>query len=215
MKKVNIGDRLADVALKLEIIVTVLLAIGIMIGLIDIVKYFYYIFQTGFLDSYTVFKQFLGHVLLIIVGVELMLMLIYHSTNAILELVLFVIARKMLIYAETMLDLVLGASAIAIIFLTIKYLAPKKSFDTRNKNKGIYSASTLINNITRATGFNLPLDKGNTLGGLAFTLAEENNRPIEEGVEFFIENIKVKILKASDGVIEKVLIEDIDEIEEE
>lgn len=215
MKKVNIGDKLADVALKLEIILTILLAIGITIGLIDIIKYFYYIFEAGAVDSYDVFKQFLGHTLLIIVGVELMLMLIYHSTNAILELILFVIARKMLIYAETMLDLVLGTLAIAIIFLIIKYLSPKKDFVARNKSKGIYSASTSINNIIRATGFDIPIDKGNTLGGLTFTLAKENNKPIEEGTEFFIENIKIKILKATDGVIDKVLIEDIDEIEEE
>ena len=37
-----------------------------------------------------------------------MLMIIYHSTEAILELILFVIARKMLVYADTMLDLIWG-----------------------------------------------------------------------------------------------------------
>ncbi len=54
------------------------------------------------------------------------------------------------------------------------------------KSKGIYSASTSINNIIRATGFDIPIDKGNTLGGLTFTLAKENNKPIEEGTEFFL-----------------------------
>ena len=54
-----------------------------------------------------------------------MLMIINHSTKAILELILFVIARKMLIYSNTMLDLVLGTLAISMVFFISKYLFRK------------------------------------------------------------------------------------------
>lgn len=214
MKRSNIIEKLNDVALKLEIILTILLAIGIVIGLIDIIKYFYYIFEAGAVDSYSVFKQFLAHTLLIVIGIELMLMLISHSTSSMLELVLFVIARKMLIYGETMLDLVLGTLAIAILYVIIKFLLPKEDFVSRDQDKGIYSASTTVNKIIKDTGYDVPTDKGKTLGGLASLLAEENCVPVEEGAEFICDNLKLKILKATDGVIEKVSIKEI-ELEED
>ena len=147
-----------------EIILAVLIAIGVTIGLVDLVIYIVQIFETSSLAAYDVFKHFLAHTLLLVVGIELILMLLSHSTNAILELVLFVIARKMLIYADTMMDLVLGTLAIAIIFLIIKFLAPSKDFVSRDSK--IYSASTMVNKLYEATGYNLPTDRGNTLGGL-------------------------------------------------
>ena len=75
-------------------------------------------------ESYELFQDFLSHALLLIVGVELILMIINQTTKGILELVLYVIARKMLIYAHTMLDLMLGTVAIAIVFVILKFLIP-------------------------------------------------------------------------------------------
>ena len=211
MKKKEFVDKLTDLALTLEIILTVLLAIGIIIGLIDVVRYFIDIFKADSFTSYSVFKQFLAHTLLIVVGVELMLMLISHSINSMLELILFVIARKMLIYGDTMLDLVLGTIAIAILFIIIKYIPISKELVERRKEEGTYSASTTIRKLMKDTGIKLPVDKGYTLGGLAFNLAEEKTKPIEEGAEFILGNIKLRILKETDGLIEKVKIEELSE----
>ncbi len=188
----------------LEIVLTVLLAIGISIGLIDIVKYIFEIYETGAHGSYDVFKHFLAHTLLLVVGIELMLMLLSHSTNAILELVLFVIARKMLIYAETMMDLVLGTVAIAIIYTILKYLSPMQDFVSRDER--IYSASTSVNKISQDTGLPIPTDRGNTLGGLVCSLAEEACVPATEGSEFKSGDIRIKVIKATEGVIERVMI---------
>ncbi len=211
MRKKYIIDKLTDIALVLEIILTVLLAIGIAIGLIDIVKYFVSIFMADAVTSYSVFKQFLAHTLLIVVGVELMLMLISHSINSMLELILFVIARKMLIYGDTMMDLVLGTIAIAILFITIKYVPLAKSFVSRDKEEGEYSASTTIRKLMKETGIKLPIDKGHTLGGLAFNLTNGDTSLIQDGAEFELGNIRLKILKSSDGVIERVKVEKLDQ----
>ena len=106
-----------------------------------------------------------------------MLMIINHSTKAILELILFVIARKMLIYSHTMLDLVLGTLA-----------------------------STKVKDILRKTGFDIPMDKGVTVGGLVCSLADEACVAVEEGAEFISGDIKIEIVKATDGLIEAVKI---------
>lgn len=211
MRKKHIIDKLTDVALLLEIILTVLLAIGIAIGLIDVVKYFVYIFKAEAVTSYSVFKQFLAHTLLIVVGVELMLMLISHSINSMLELILFVIARKMLIYGDTMTDLVLGTIAIAILFITIKFVPFSKPLVNRDDEEGTYSASTTIRKLMKDTGIKLPIDKGHTLGGLAYNLTNGDTSMIKDGAEFELGNIKLQILKSTDGVIERVKVEKLDE----
>jgi len=203
--------RLEDYTYVLEMVLTVMLAIGIAIGLIDIAKYYVEIFTHGAEATYDIFKHFLAHTLLLVVGIELMLMLLSHSTNAILELVLFVIARKMLIYGETMLDLVLGTVAIAGVFAILKYLAPKKDFVSRDDR--VYSASTSVDKIFQDTGMDLPLNRGNTVGGLVCSLAEEACVPVSQGVEFESGNIRIKVVKATDGVIEKVMITRADDAE--
>lgn len=204
MKNFKIKEGLEKFTYALEIFLTFLLAIGITIGVMHLIMYFFEIFNSPLDHSYDVFKHFLAHALLLVVGIELMLMLLSHSTNAILELVLFVIARKMLIYAETMLDLVLGTLAIAIVFAIIKYLAPKKDFVARHDN--IFTASTHVERLVRETGMDLPTHRGKTLGGLVSNLAKESNVTIASGVEFSTDDLCIKIVKAEEGVIEKVMI---------
>ncbi len=211
MKEYSIVKKLEEYTYVLELVLTVMLAVGIAIGLIDIVKYYIEIFTHGADETYDIFKHFLAHTLLLVVGIELMLMLLSHSTNAILELVLFVIARKMLIYGETMLDLVLGTLAIAGVFAILKYLAPKK--DLLSRDDRVYSASTSVDKILQDTGLELPLNRGNTVGGLVCSLAEEACVPVSQGSEFESGNIRIKVVKATDGVIEKVMITKADEDE--
>lgn len=214
MRNFFVEEKVEKVTYIIEIIITVLLAIGIAIGLIDLIKYFSVLVIAPPAESYDLFQGFLGFALLLIVGVELILMILYHSTKAILELVLFVIARKMLIYAETMTDLVWGTLAIAIVFATLKFLVQKGEEDIVRRGNTVYSASTRVKDILNKTGFDIPTDRGETLGGLVCNLADEECKPIEEGAEFISGDYKIKITKATeDGLIEEVMIVNDDEDE--
>lgn len=121
-KEQKVESRIEKFVHTIEYIIAIILIIGMLIGLLDLVHYFKTIFEATPANAYEEFHDFLGHALLLIVGAELILMILYHSTSALLELILFVIARKMLIYSETLLDLVIGTVALAIVFLIIKYL---------------------------------------------------------------------------------------------
>nr|WP_300002745.1 hypothetical protein [Tissierella sp.] len=126
MRKGNpILKKIDNVAFMLEIVLALFLIIAVIIGMKDIFSYLGAIYRTPAIETYDIFKQFLAHILLLVVGIELILMLVSHSIDSIIEFILFVIARKMLIYADTMLDLLLGTLAIAILFLTIKYALSK------------------------------------------------------------------------------------------
>lgn len=106
----------------LELIIVIAIAIVVAVGILDLFKYGILVFEADVVNTYQVFQNFLGYALLLIVGIELIFMLLFHSPKAILELILFVIARKMLIYAQTMTDLVLGAVAILLLFITINFV---------------------------------------------------------------------------------------------
>lgn len=124
--KKMILNRIINIAFILELILAIFLIVGVLIGMKDIFAYLIDIYVTDAINTYDIFRQFLAHILLLVVGIELILMLVSHSVDSIVEFILFVIARKMLIYADTMLDLLLGTISIAILFLMIKFLASRK-----------------------------------------------------------------------------------------
>lgn len=133
MRKGNpILKKIDNAAFMLEIVLALFLIVGVIIGMKDIFSYLRAIYTTPAIETYDIFKQFLAHILLLVVGIELILMLVSHSIDSIIEFILFVIARKMLIYADTMLDLLLGTLAIAILFLTIKYALSKTDVIKKN-----------------------------------------------------------------------------------
>ncbi len=128
MKRKKILKKIINAAFLLEVILSFFLILGVIIGMKDIFAYLLEIYRTSAVETYEIFRQFLAHILLLVVGIELILMLVSHSVDSIIEFLLFVIARKMLIYADTMQDLLLGTLSIAILFLTIKFFAPKTDF---------------------------------------------------------------------------------------
>lgn len=123
--KETLSKNLYNFAHILELVLAAFIAIGVLIGLIDVIKLIIEIFSADIELTYDIFKHFLSYILLLVVAVEFILMLLTHSIKTIGELIVFVIARKMLIYGSSMLDMVLGALAIACIFATLKYLTPK------------------------------------------------------------------------------------------
>lgn len=186
--------------------IAILLAVGVIIGLIDLIKYFSLLLYADPADSYQIFQSFLAYALLLIVGVELILMVLYHSTKSILELVLFVIARKMLIYSNNMIDLVLGTLAIAIVFATLKFLVLNGKKDIIKREGLICSAETIIKDINQI-GYNIQTNKGETLGNLVSNLASERHQELKEGIEFKSGKTKIKITKLKDtGKIEEVML---------
>lgn len=199
----DIKKRLVKLATGLELVLAFLIVIAIAIGLVTVVKYLGIIFNSDVHDTYNVFKDFLGVALSLVIGVELVLMLMSHSTSSILELVLFAIARKMLVYSQTMMDLLIGTAAILMVFLIRKYLMSSKYALREGR---VISAASPIHALNFDGDLHIPEDKGNTIGGLICSLAQENRSPVEEGAEFSIGNVALKILKMKDGVIEQVSI---------
>lgn len=67
-------------------------------------------------------EAFISNVMTVAIGVELVKMLAQHDASTIVEVLMFAIARMMIVNHGSTLEILLGVAAIAILFATRKYL---------------------------------------------------------------------------------------------
>lgn len=198
-----------------EIIVSILLIIGVVISVPDILKYYIKILTNNATLSYEIFQHFLSHVLLLVIAIEFVVLMIAHTDTNIIHLILLVISRKMLVYSETMPDLLIATIAIAILFAIKKYLITGVNFDGLDTAENEYSASIPITRLNSKYGFDIEKGESETLGGYVSLLLEENAEEPEVGVIVSDNKHIFQIVKmASGGVMETISVENIDEAKE-
>ncbi|WP_350343367.1 hypothetical protein PRVXT_002666 [Proteinivorax tanatarense] len=184
-------------ATGIEVVLALLILLGVTIALTSVVRYLTIIPQSDTTNIYEVLQNFLSIALLLVIGIELVLMLLTHSPTSVLELVLFAIARKMLVYSETMLELLIATAAIAIVFAIKKYLLDEKQLTfikkTQNKQR-------------------TKLEQPQNIEDLVHYLEDEKyDNQIKEGKEFTVGNLKLKVDSVVDGVVKDMKIERIDD----
>lgn len=204
MKIGQLKAKVMRMTIYLELILAMFITAGIIIGMVDLVKYLILIYQTNPIDTYDVLQKFLGHILLLVVGVEMVAMLIMHTPGSVIEVLLYAIARNMLIGNKGPLDFIFGVLSIAGIFAIRKYLFTDSISHSESAN--VFSASTGIAEINRMVGINLPESIADTLGGLVTHISRESCRQIYEGIIFRVSDADIRVVKYKDGVIEKVAV---------
>lgn len=118
----RIENLMKTLILWIEVILAAFIMVTVIVSGKDIVILIYRIFTTEASSSYGVLQNLLSHILLLVVGLELSLMLISHTPGNVLEVILYAIARKMLISSSDSVDIILGVISIAMIFAVDKYL---------------------------------------------------------------------------------------------
>lgn len=190
-----------------EILISVLLIIGILISVPDIVSYYGAILKSDSIVGYDQFKQFLDHVLLLVLAVEFVLLMTAHSDSTIIHLIMLVVARKMLIKSGNMVDILIGVVSITILFAVRKFLMTSSVMDsifTGSENN--FSASTDIEEINKLENYQID-DRGyKTLGGLVSNLVKESGYELEMGTMVDDGEYIYEIIKISSNVIETISI---------
>ena len=117
---------LLKVSKAFETALSIVLIIIIFLGMIDLVRSVYTAYIVDFANpvEYSQLNAFLAEALLLVIGVELVVMLSLHISGVLLEVLLYAIARKIILLTKTsgMGDLLLGIIAIGCIFAIKKYL---------------------------------------------------------------------------------------------
>lgn len=76
------------------------------------------------------FNGILSIILTLVIGVEFTKMLCKHTPEAVIDVLLFAIARQMVVYQDSVLDLLIGMASIVGLFAAKKFLLDK--FDKKD-----------------------------------------------------------------------------------
>lgn len=190
-----------------EILISIFLIVGILISIPDIISYYGTILKSGSLEGYDQFKQFLDHVLILVIAVEFVLLMTAHSDSTIIHLIMLVVARKMLIKSDNMVDILIGVISITVLFAVRKFLMTSSIMDsifTGSENN--FSASTEIEEINKLENYQIDSRGYKTLGGLVSNLVKENGYELEMGAMVDDGEYIYEIIKISSNVIETISI---------
>ena len=115
---------LNGVAFFLELILAVIVIFIISMQIVSLAKLFCaHVLDPDVTVQYAIFlKEALG----IIIGVEFLKMLCQHSMNSVIDVLLFVLARHLIVMESTMLEGLLCIISVAILFSIRKFLVVKK-----------------------------------------------------------------------------------------
>ena len=104
----------------------VLSAVMLLVIITLIIPMLYNFIRIPLLDiSPEQFTEFLGNALTLLIGVEFVKMLAKHTAENLLEVLMFAIARQMVVEHLNMVETLIGVVAIAVIFAIRKYLLLK------------------------------------------------------------------------------------------
>lgn len=207
MKHKKANDIIEKTATIIEVLICIIVILGVCSGIPKLVHYIVEIFRVGNLqNSYMLMNDFLKHALLLIVGIELIAMVITRSHESILTLILFVIARKMLVYSQGLTDILIGTVSVAIIFAVMKFILSDKKLLAKLDNT--FDASVSISKLNKEYNLNLPT-MTHTLAGLVYELADkEKIKDIHENTTIAYGQYIYRILSIENDVITRVRIEE-------
>jgi len=122
----RVVERYLDVISTVELGVSVLVFAGvIMIGVLSVRV------LTGMdWSQSSTFDEFVSRVMIVIIGLEVIRLLLIHDLGAVVELVAFAVARKMLKADVTAIEIALGALAL------VGLMAAKRYFQQRSGRPG-------------------------------------------------------------------------------
>ena len=126
--------KVAFFASVIEIAISIIVLIAIVIAGIQVVREVFSL--AGDPKAHEGFTVFLGHAFNLIIGVEFIKMLAKHTAENLLEVLMFAIARQMVVEHLNMVETLIGVVAIAVIFAIRKYLllkAPENKEKTYDK----------------------------------------------------------------------------------
>lgn len=124
IKKRHANNLFLMIAHYLELFVSVLLIIAILTTLISMIRSLFDLaIEGGNLDH---FQTFMSQLFSVVIGIEFLKMVCGYNLDSVIEVLLFTIARQMVLNHPTSFDQLLSILAIALLFLIRKFLFVRK-----------------------------------------------------------------------------------------
>ncbi|AUM95267.1 TPA: hypothetical protein LA742_002009 [Clostridium botulinum] len=144
IKLKNLKSKIISGVMWLETLLAIFMITSVLISSKDLISFIIQIFTLDAIPSYDMFQKFLSHLLLLVIALELALMLVKHTPNSVVEVMLYAIARKMLVYGSSALEIFLGVLSLAGIFFIKKYLFSEQDKKLEEKESFVQELSVDI-----------------------------------------------------------------------
>lgn len=112
-------DQIAEAASLLEVALAGIVLIGLLFSAVPLLQWMPGLLVDG---NEVEVHLFLERALDIVIGIEFIKMLAKHSPGSVLEVLLYAIARHMIVGHDSSIENLLSVAAIAVIFLIRRYL---------------------------------------------------------------------------------------------
>lgn len=188
-----------------EIIIAILILIGILLLSVRVVYDIWGIIQN--IDNPTLMistEQFLAHALELIIGVEFIKMLVKHTASSVVEVLVFTISRAILTFHTSMLDVLLGVIAIAILFGIRTFMS--NVVQQSNINEFIVNAGFTVEEIKKRFGIFIEPIYGNTIAGIVANYAMKNGHILKPGYKVNINEHTFEVYAMDANLIKQVKI---------
>ena len=192
-----ISHILKQVAAILEYVIAFMLAIGIILLCFRMVCSLQNI---PHLNTYPNYDDLLEVCFNLIIGVEMIRMLYLHTPITVFEVLLFAIARQIIIEHGSPLNSLIGVIAIAILFATRKFLF--MTFD--ESEKIIFRSSQKVKYINRLIHVHIPYENDETLLDVLLKKMKEDEIEIGVGACTYFSDFGLRIVKITDGKITRI-----------
>ena len=116
--RTELRNRIIQVSSLLEILLSGLVLVGLLLSAVPLIKWMPGLLIDG---NEVEIRSFLERSLDIVIGIEFIKMLAKHSPGSSLEVLLYAIARHMVVGHESALDNLISVGAIALIFVVRKF----------------------------------------------------------------------------------------------
>ena len=173
-------------AVILEFFITIMLGIGI---LLLCLRMGLSLTNIPNLDVWPNYNDLLDTCFNLIIGVELIRMMYQHTPDTVFEVLLFAIARHIIMDHSSIWSSLVGVCAIAVLFATRKY-----------------RASTKVHAVNKIIHVNLPHQPGETLLDLITAKFEEFETETGVGACVYIGDVGLRVAKMHEGKISRIEI---------
>ncbi|MCY6485632.1 phosphate-starvation-inducible PsiE family protein [Clostridium aestuarii] len=130
MFKRNAKELIFKLSHFFEAILAIVVLLKVLLGTIDLFRIIWdsYINNSAKPVTYYELQDLFGYALLLVIGVELVIMLTLHTPESVIDVLLYAIARKLLLIPKDkgMIEVLIGIIAIAGLFAIKKYILIKK-----------------------------------------------------------------------------------------
>ena len=189
-------EQVMKVADMLETVIGILLAVSIGILVVYLIGDIKSIITNH--SDLEVFNNYLAAAFNLVIGIEFIKMLCKHTPETVIEVLLFAIARQLIVEHTTTMENLVGIISIGILFATRKYLF--YNFDEVDKT--IYRGNERVKRINLLEHLDIPFDdKDETLEDIVLREIEARNLEIGTGVCIYYPGFALRIAKIKNNVI--------------